>query len=94
MTVPPKIRELIRSYADFGSPPGGFVKAVLENNLELAVFAADSDNLKHLKDIVMYCHWEIPSSCWGSPEKVQAWVKEKKDGYEKEEKEKEGPTNS
>ena len=53
-------------------PVGGFLTAVLENDLMQAFGQADQYNLAALKEILIYVRWEIPASCWGSPEKVQA----------------------
>ena len=60
--------QAIDRYANDRCPPGGFVRAVLENNLTQAF------NRASLREIVKYCYWEIPGDCWGSPEKVRAWL--------------------
>jgi len=54
--------------------PGGFLTAVLENDLKGAVARADHMNLAKLPEIVQWFTWNAPSSCWGSPEKVEAWT--------------------
>lgn len=59
--------------------PGGFLTAVLENNLKEACARADSYNRATLFEIVEYCYMNIPAPCWGSPEKVRAWLNEKTD---------------
>ena len=51
-----------------------FLIAVLENNLTGALRAADSASRKGLVDIMLYLWNEVPSSCWGSPAKVKAWL--------------------
>jgi len=53
---------------------GGFLRAVLENDLKEAFGRADEDAVAQMKDIVMYCYNELPSNCWGSPEKVTSWL--------------------
>lgn len=83
--IPALVKKAILDFAEIGKEPPGFVRAVLTNNLEWAVFKADDENLRCLKDIVMFCHWEIPSRAWGSEEKVEAWIKEKALGQKKEE---------
>ncbi len=55
-------------------PVGGFLTAVLSNNLREALAQADPNNATIMLQIVSYCHNEIPGSCWGSPEKVKAWL--------------------
>ena len=71
--IPESTIAAIRKHADHGYDVGHFVTAVLENNLKEAVNKADDSNIRVLQDIVKYCYWEIPSYCWGSPEKVAAW---------------------
>lgn len=51
---------------------GGFLHAVLCNNLVEAVKCADSDSLAALPHIVAYIYWELPSNIWGSPAAVDA----------------------
>lgn len=72
--VPENIQGLIDSYVKFRREPGGFVRAVLENDLAMAVGRADHTSYAHLREIVSYVHWEVPSGCHGSPEKVQKWL--------------------
>jgi hypothetical protein len=55
-------------------PTGGFLEAVLSNDLKEACARADSQNRYLLFEIVSYLYNEVPSACWGSPEKVQKWL--------------------
>jgi hypothetical protein len=71
--IPPLIKEAIDKHVREGKPCGHFVTAVLENNLVEAIVHADETNLDNIYDIVRYCYNHIPSPCWGSVEKVQAW---------------------
>jgi hypothetical protein len=64
----------LRRYADNHIPTGGFLQAVLENNLSEACARADSNNRTLLFEIVSYCYNELPGGCWGSPERVQLWL--------------------
>ena len=72
--IPDGIRDAIDNYVEHRWHPGGFTTAVLENDLRGAIGRADTFSMDALKDIVMYCHWEIPGDCWGSPEAVRAWL--------------------
>lgn len=72
--IPIGIKESIDLYVKVGIEPGGFTRAVLENNLTEAIGRADNWSLLCLKAIVVYCYNEIPSKCWGSREKVAAWL--------------------
>jgi hypothetical protein len=57
-------------------PTGGFLYAVLSNDLEQACARADGQNRYLLYDIMFYLFNEptIPAECWGSPKRVKAWV--------------------
>jgi len=59
-------------------PTGGFLRAVLENNLKEAFGRADEEATVQMKEIVMYCYNELPYTCWGSPEKVASWLSGKR----------------
>jgi hypothetical protein len=68
----------INRYVAMHCPTGDFLRAVLCNDLKEAVARADDENIKVLPEIVCYCYNEIPHNCWGSPEKVNAWLAERK----------------
>ena len=72
--APVRILDSINAYVEHRRRPGGFLIAVLENNLTGALRAADSASRKGLDDIMLYLWNEVPSSCWGSPAKVKAWL--------------------
>ena len=73
-TIPPDVRLALDSYAKDRRPPGGFLTAVLENNLARSLARADDESYKMLAEIVRYMVWEIPGECWGSREKVTKWL--------------------
>ena len=73
--LPEHIRCAMQRYIENRIPPGGFLMAVLSNNLVEACSRADSINRERLFDIVSFLYNEVPSVCWGSPEKVKAWLK-------------------
>jgi len=58
-------------------PTGDFLLAVLSNNLVESFAHADDENLAAMHEIVNHIYLEIPSRCWGSPEKVEAWLGER-----------------
>lgn len=76
---PERTKQTIDDYVERGYQPGGFVTAVLENNLVDAVSRADRENLEHLKEICQYVYWNIPADCWGSKAKVKDWLKNKRE---------------
>lgn len=75
--IRPEIIESIRAYADEGWPTGGFLMAVLSNDLKEAYGRADDGNIEAMYEIIKYCYNEIPSACWGSPEAVKEWIEKK-----------------
>ena len=75
--VPKYILDIINRYVDDDVPPGGFLTAVLSNDLVGAFAWADSDCKSALPDIVRYLNNEIPAVCWGSKDKVEAWLNRK-----------------
>ncbi len=72
--------EALLRYAYHGIPPGGFLRAVLHNDLLNAVGRADDHSLRVLRTIVMFCYLELPHQCWGSQERVTVWLARFKDG--------------
>ena len=72
--IEPRFRESLDAYVSTGRPTGGFLEAVLSNDLKEATGRADERALDNLPHIVAYCYNDIPSGCWGSPERVTAWL--------------------
>ena len=70
----PDIRVSLDRYVKDKIETGGFLRAVLENNLTEAFGKADQDNIRDMFEIISYCYNKIPASCWGSPKKVQKWL--------------------
>jgi len=68
----------LKRYIENRIEGGGFLTAVLSNNLKEAIGRADNWNLETLLIIVCWLYNEAPSDCWGSPEKVSAWLKNEK----------------
>lgn len=71
-------KETIDNYVEKGWEPGGFVGAVLANDLMGAVGRADAENLRDLIEICQYVHWEIPGNCHGSYQIVRHWIKQRR----------------
>ena len=76
-TLPPHAHQSLDLYAEKRVEPGGFLKAVLCNDLIGAVSKADSRNLANLPAIVAYVYNKLPASCWGSPEDYHNWLNNK-----------------
>lgn len=73
--IPPLLIEGLQRYRYQHLPTGGFLRAVLENDLAGAVGHADIESQRALCAIVSWCYNNMPSVAWGSPEKVEQWLK-------------------
>jgi hypothetical protein len=71
--LPEHLRAGAKRYLEEGVMPGDFLTAAFCNNLLSAVVLADDEALSRLKEIAMWLHWEVPSSAWGSREKMHMW---------------------
>lgn len=67
----------IEQYIEQGLEPGGFLKALIQNDLREAVARADINNSAALADWVRALYSYAPSGCWGSPEAYEQWVAHK-----------------
>ncbi len=56
-----------------GIVPGGFLKAVICNDLAEAVLRADDHNIRNLPAYVSFFHNEAPSNCYGSKASMEQW---------------------
>ena len=68
---PPELKKSLRAYVE-GRPTGGFLRAVLENNLQKAVLRADAENLRLIPEIVAFVFDEVPTFARGSEKAVTA----------------------
>lgn len=73
--VPDSMVSGYRLYVENRVRPGGFLLAVLQNDLVGASQAADAINRKHLYEHAEFCFNCLPGNCWGSREAVVAWLK-------------------
>ena len=75
--IPPRMMERMHAYVHSHAPVGGFLQAIISNNLKMAVLAADAVNMPL---IPIYAYWfymeAAPSKCQGSPEAYRAWTGE------------------
>ena len=72
--IPDHTRGAIERYVFDRREPGGFLTAVLCNDLMAAVARADGQNILALKEICQFVYNEVPGSAWGSPKKVANWL--------------------
>jgi len=78
--IPSHMLACIKRYVEDRIECGGFLDAVLRNDLSQAVGRADSSNMKIIPNYVCYLANSAPASCWGSDEKVAAWLASTKKG--------------
>lgn len=72
--VPSNLHDGLISYLVERRAVGGFLTAVLSNDLTQTVARADPETGQFLRQIVRFLLHTVPSSAWGSPAAVQAWL--------------------
>jgi hypothetical protein len=73
--LPEHMREGAKMYVEHGRLSGGFLTAVLENNLVEAFGKADGINSISMENWVRWLYNDAPMNSWGSPEAVSEWCK-------------------
>jgi len=76
--IPERMRSGLELYVKDHIEPGDFLTAVIRNDLKEAIGRADDENMAVLPAYVNYFYNHAPSPCWGSKEKMDAWLKEGK----------------
>ncbi len=71
--IPEITRESIDAWVHDARPTGGFLRAVLSNDLRESFARADLESREAMFDIVSYLYNECPGLCWGSPDRVAEW---------------------
>jgi len=69
------------SFADYileGTPTGGFLYAILTNDLKSACNKADDTNKHRIYEYVRFLFNVAPMNCWGSVENVTKWSEARK----------------
>ena len=86
MGVPEHIIPGIVEYVTEGCPLGGFLHSVFSNDLIDSFARADETNIAAMFNIVKFIYNEVDTGCYGSPERVAAWINEKREQREATEK--------
>jgi len=73
--IPERTISSITRYVEERVPTGGFLRAVLSNDLMGAMSKADLHNQQALPAICKYIYNRVPSGCWGSENIVNDWLK-------------------
>jgi hypothetical protein len=71
--IPARTLDALDAWGQEGCSGGGFLRAVLINDLFGAVDRADRDNSAVLVHICEYVYSQLPAGCWGSQEKYARW---------------------
>lgn len=72
---PAHLRAGLQRYIEDGVKPGGALRSVLcDTPLSIAVPRLDDETLAGVRGLVAFLYTFSPSSCWGSPSKVDAWA--------------------
>ncbi len=60
-------------WVEAGQLPGGFLQAVIANDLKGAYSTADVHNFPNIPAIIHWLWNHAPRDCWGSPEALRTW---------------------
>lgn len=71
--IPAATMEALDAYIRYGQHPGGFLEAVLTNDLYRAVERADDRNKPAIVSLVLYLYNKVPSGAHGSYERFASW---------------------
>ena len=72
--LPEHMQDVAKLYIELGTPPGGFLEAVLCNRLVESFGKADQINRLAMYAWTTWLWNEAPMGSWGTPEKVDAWI--------------------
>lgn len=73
--IPEHLRPGLTRYFVDRIEPGGFLRAVLENDLNEVIGRAKADiTMKTIRSLVVYLWNCAPGNSYGDPNKVQAWL--------------------
>jgi hypothetical protein len=72
--LPGHMVEGVERYLFDGIPPGGFLTAILCNNLKESVKRADTHNILFLKEWAEFMINDLPGTSQGSEKKVKEWL--------------------
>jgi hypothetical protein len=72
--IPEYMRPGILRWIEEGIIPGGFLTAVIENNLRESFDKADDQNMFRIHSYLLFFYNCAPAPCWGSIKKVKEWA--------------------
>jgi len=75
--IPEQTQNSLKYYMLRGQPTGGFLSAVLCNNLMEAATRGDLEHRAQLVNITLWIYSHLPAGSHGSEQRVEAWIKKK-----------------
>lgn len=72
--LPHNLQAGLVAYINEGTETGGFLRAVLENDLMSAIARADAHSLAWFVPLCQCILHHAPDGCYGSKEKVEKWL--------------------
>lgn len=72
--LPEHMRDGARRYVEHHIRPGGFLQAMLADNLPRALACADEENAASVGRWQRWLVEECPPEAWGSVEKMESWL--------------------
>lgn len=72
--IPEHIRRSLVEYVTLRRKVGGWLAAVLQNDLKTGVMRADTINLPLLRVYILWLTWNAPPDCWGSKAAYAHWT--------------------
>jgi hypothetical protein len=75
--IPQNMIDSLNKYETEHKETGGFLNAILENNLKETVYKADDNNKKIIPVYIHYIDNNLPAQSWGSKKKVDNWLSNK-----------------
>ena len=74
MGIPELTVSALERYINDRIPTGGFLDAVLRNDLFGAISRADEFNSRSLPEIVKFIYNNLPGNSWGDSERIKSWL--------------------
>jgi hypothetical protein len=72
--VPEHLHKGLIAYLTARRPMGGFLTAVVQNDLASAMFQADEESLAGLRNVLRFLTNRVPAHAYGSRAAVVAWL--------------------
>ncbi len=74
--LPRHMQQDMKDYIEKGLSQGSFMRAIIANDFVHAAIRADHINMAALFDYARFLYDEAPSSCWGSYDIYNAWIRD------------------